>query len=153
MNGKMLKAKTQVGFELGHIIIEKEGKSCTCGNKGCFEAYASMNALKDNIKNIKNIKELTGKEMEEIIKNNIVDINDIIEEFITNLKIGLTSHINVFEPEAIAIGGSFVYYEDILLKRLINKMEEENLTFNRSRPKILIAKCGNNAGIIGATLT
>ena len=152
MNGKMLKAKTQTGFELGHVVIEKNGKQCTCGDKGCFEAYVSMKALKDNIKKRKALKELTGKELENIIRDNNSDINDIIDEFIQNLKIGLTSHINIFEPEAIAIGGSFVYYEDILLDKLVNKMERENFTFNRSNPKILIAKCGNDAGMMGAIL-
>jgi len=43
-----------------------------------------------------------------------------LDEFIDNLKVGLTSHINIFEPEAIAIGGSFVYYKDILLDKLVN---------------------------------
>lgn len=148
----MLKSKMQTGFELGHVIIEKDGKQCTCGNKGCFEAYASMKVLKDNIKKRKNLKEVTGKELENIIRNDNSDINDIIDEFIDNLKVGLTSHINIFEPEAIAIGGSFVYYKDILLDKLVNKMERENFTFNRSNPKILIAKCGNDAGMMGAVL-
>ena len=149
----MLKSKVQTGFELGHVIIEKDGKQCKCGNKGCFETYASMKALKDSIKKRKSLKEVTGKELENIIRNDNSDINDIIDEFIDNLKIGLTSNINIFEPEAIAIGGSFVYYKDILLDKLVNKMNKENLTFNRSTPKILIAKCGNDAGMIGGTLT
>lgn len=149
----MLKSKVQTGFELGHVIIEKDGKQCTCGNKGCFETYSSMKVLKDSIKKRKNLKEVTGKELENIIRNDNSNINDIIDEFIENLKIGLTSNINIFEPEAIAIGGSFVYYKDILLDKLVNKMNKENLTFNRSAPKILIAKCGNDAGMIGVTLT
>ena len=59
--------------------------------------------------------------------------------------------VNIFEPEAIGIGGSFVYFEDVLLDRLKNEILQDNLLFN-GRKEIIIepALLGNDAGIIGA---
>ena len=61
--------------------------------------------------------------------------------------------INIFEPEVIGIGGSFVYFEDILLEKLKKKLEEKDMLFNyRKEIKIEKAILENNAGIVGATL-
>ena len=49
-NGKMLKGKNSSAFELGHIIINKNGKKCSCNSKGCFEAYASIGNLRKEVK-------------------------------------------------------------------------------------------------------
>lgn len=152
MDGKLLSAKRNEGFELGHIIINKNGEKCTCGNRGCFESYSSMRALKDKIAIRKNLKHVTGKDLYEIIKTDTDEIKDIIEGFIENLNIGLSSLNNIFEPEAICIGGSFVHYEDLLLKPLVDRMNEENLAFNNNIPEIVVAKMGNDAGMIGSTL-
>lgn len=152
INGKLLRAKRNEGFELGHMIIEKNGNKCKCGNRGCFETYASMNALKSQIALRENLKSITGMELYKILKTSADEIKDILDEFIENLNTGLSSLNNIFEPEAICIGGSFVYYEDLLLKPLIDKMKEENLAFNNNIPEIVVAKMGNDAGMIGSTL-
>ena len=61
--------------------------------------------------------------------------------------------IDIFEPEVICLGGSFVHFKDILYDRLIKKMNEKMYVFNKqSIPKIVLAKLQNDAGIIGATL-
>ena len=66
---------------------------------------------------------------------------------------GIENIINIFEPEVICIGGSFVYYKDILLEKLKNKLKEKNAIFNDGNiPDIVCAKLKNDAGIIGATL-
>lgn len=127
-------------MNFGHIIIQKGGEYCTCGNRGCFEAYASMRVLKEKIANKKGLKNITGPELYDIIENEENLVKEEIDEFIQNLNIGLSSHINIFEPEAICIGGSFVYFENLLLNRLISKMNEENLAFNGEIPKIMTAK-------------
>lgn len=133
------------------MVIEKNGIECKCGNMGCFEKYASMNALKEKIRLKKNLKEITGKSLYEIIKNE-EDVVDIIDEFIYNLCIGLINLIRIFEPEAICIGGSFAYFEDLLLEKILQKLKEINEKLNIIIPEIVIAKCGNDAGIIGSTI-
>ncbi len=156
INGKLLDCGKYSGSEFGHMIIQKDGLSCNCGKKGCFEKYGSIKALKDKLRKELNLDEKTsGKDIIKIIKenNNNEKINKIIEEYIENLCIGLSNLINIFEPEALGIGGSFVYYADILLEKLKKEIIEKNYLFNtRKNFLILPALLGNDAGIIGSTI-
>lgn len=155
LGGKLLKPKKYEGFEIGHMVIQKEGIKCNCGRNGCFERYASMKVLKDNIQETLKIQNLTGEEIKNILlsKENKEKLEKIIEEYINNLSIGIANLINIFEPETISIGGSFVYFEDILLDKLIKKLGTNNMLFNKhSVPKIVMAKLKNDAGIIGSVI-
>ena len=80
-------------------------------------------------------------------------IKKIVDEYIKYLSIGIANLINIFEPEIISIGGSFVYYKEQLLDRLKDKLTNDKLLFNdREIPKIVIAKLKNDAGIIGSVI-
>ncbi len=154
LGGKLLKPSKFEGFEIGHMVIKKDGLQCNCGRKGCFEKYASMKALKDKLqKEFKNEK-LTGEEIKELLNhNNNERVEKILDEYIENLSIGIANLINIFEPQTISIGGSFVYFKDILLNRLEKKLGDKNMLFNNQEPpKIITAKLKNNAGIIGSVI-
>lgn len=155
LNGKMLKANSNIGFELGHMIIDKNGIECNCGKKGCFETYCSIRRFKENAKKILNIKEISSELLIEKIKENIEmnEMKQIINDYIDNLIIGLSNIIDIFEPEAICLGGSFVYFRDIFYDKLVNKMKAKRYVFNKnSIPIIKLSELKNDAGIIGATL-
>lgn len=160
INNKLLDCGKLPGCEIGHIVIEKNGKLCNCGRRGCFERYASMKALKDNLRaELGYGEDVSGKELFEIIRNNkkgepnYEGIENIVQEFVSNLSLGITNLINIFEPEAISIGGSFVYFEEVLLDRLKAEILKEGNLLNR-RDEIIIktAVFRNDAGIIGATM-
>ena len=152
LNGKMLKPKKYPGMEIGHILICKDGNQCTCGRKGCFETYASMKGLRDKITERLGIsKELSGEIIFELAKRELEKIDDILEEYANNLVEGITNIVNIFEPEAICIGGSYVYHTDILGDKVEQKLKSAR-TFNREIPEIVMAQFENDAGIIGATL-
>lgn len=155
INGKMLEYTKDWGSEYGHMIIEKDGIECKCGNKGCFEKYASMRSFKNGIIKLLNLDENTSsKNILEIITRRVNEkdkqVNNYIDEYIENLLIGISNIINIIEPEAICIGGSFVYYEKILYTRLIEKINSNK--YNCNIPKIVLAKLGNEAGMIGALM-
>ena len=155
LGGKLLRPKKYEGFEIGHIVIEKNGIQCNCGRHGCFEKYASMKALKDTVQKEFNRENLTGRELKEILidENNKPKTDVIINEYIDNLSLGLANLINIFEPETISIGGSFVHYKDLMLDKLIKKLNEKNMLFNNNgAPKIVMAKLKNDAGIIGSVI-
>ena len=77
----------------------------------------------------------------------------MIDEYIDNLSIGLANLINIFEPQRISIGGSFVYFADILLNKLNIRIKQKNDIFNSNNiPQIVTAKLESDAGIIGATI-
>lgn len=160
IHNELLDTGALPGCEFGHMVIEKNGKECKCGKKGCWEKYASMKAFKDSLREILGVDEKTsGKELLDILRKNdknnpkYMQINKLIEEYIQYLSIGISNLINIFEPEAIGIGGSFVYYEEIFLEALKKTLLEKNLLFNE-RKEIVIqtAILDNDAGMIGATL-
>lgn len=156
LNGQLLEPDRNEGFEIGHMIIEADGRPCSCGKRGCFETYASIRALKQRVTNILGISsDISGQYLREnllILDNK--EVQDEVESFLNYLKIGLGNLIDIFEPEAICLGGSFAYYEgNPILDRLRDKMKEPNTTFSNSKtPEILTAHFKNNAGIIGATI-
>ena len=80
------------------------------------------------------------------------NMKKFISEYVSNLSIGLINIINIFEPQAISLGGSFAYYEKTLLNKLSSSLEKEEIFNKNNMPKIVLAKLKNDAGIIGATL-
>ena len=140
------------GLEIGHMIIQVNGKQCRCGRLGCFEEYASMRVFRKEIEELFNIQDLTSYKMFEIVesKEKQVEVEKIIDNYLNYLSIGLTNIINIFEPDAICIGGSFTYYASIFMDKLKHKIQENFK--GREIPHILTAKYSNDAGIIGASM-
>ena len=160
VNNELLKGKEVSGYEFGHMIIEKDGIECNCGKKGCFEQYGSMKKLKKDLKTILDLSEFTtSRQLVDLLKydkalsKNDERIRKVIEEFTDNLSIGMSNLINIFEPEIIGIGGSFVFFEEFLLEKLKSKIISGNLLFNK-RDDIIVksAILANDAGIIGASM-
>ena len=154
LDGKLLKPKRFSGFEVGHMVINKNGIECNCGRKGCFETYCSMRRLKEKISNEFNLNTIDGIKIREFIEQNQENdkLDKILDEYIQDLQIGIANLINIFEPQAISIGGSFGHYE-ILLKRLQDKINEKTELYNKEQiPEILTADLKNDAGIIGAAM-
>ena len=140
------------GFEIGHMTIEINGRKCRCGKLGCFEEYASMRVFRREIEELFNIEKLTSYKMFEILesKEKHEEVNEVIQRYIEYLSLGICNLINIFEPDAICIGGSFAYYAPIFMDKLKEKVK--NNFKNREIPALLIAKYENDAGIIGASM-
>lgn len=186
LNGKLLKANKSIGFELGHMIIDKNGLKCNCGKRGCFETYCSIKRFKENIANILNLKESSSEEIKEILEKmmitdkngkdsilinllgnetsivygklciseqDVLRVREVVEQYISDLIIGLSNIIEIFEPEAICLGGSFVFFKNIFYNKLVEEMNKRKYVFNKDNlPKIILAELKNDAGIIGAVL-
>ena len=160
INGKLLDAGEYPGCEFGHMVIKENGLECNCGRKGCFEKYGSMRAFKDNLRNELGLEEKTsGKELMAILKNTTKESKDyakiekVRKQYIRDLSVGIANLVNIFEPEAIGIGGSFVYFSEVLLQDVKETILKEDMLFNpRKEINIQTAVLGNEAGIIGATL-
>ena len=160
INNELLNTGNVPGCEIGHMVIKENGILCNCGRKGCFEKYASMKAFKNNLRNELGYNDNTsGKELMAIIKdsekgtNEYFKIEKVRKQYVKDLSIGIANLINIFEPEAIGIGGSFVYFSEVLLQDLKTELLKENILFNPRRElNIQTAVLGNEAGIIGATL-
>lgn len=153
LNGDLLVPNKYEGFEIGHMTIEKKGIKCNCGRKGCFERYASMKVLKEKIAKKIGKEYISGEELKYLLEEtNDVEIKKIVEEYVEDLTTGISSLINIFEPEMISIGGSFAYFEKTLLSKLIKRLEKEEIFNKDDMPKITLAKLKNDAGIIGSVI-
>lgn len=165
IDGKIYTGFNFCGAELGHTVIEFGGRQCSCGRKGCFEAYSSATAL---IKATKAAMEKNkSSKMWEIADGNIdnVDgktafdgmrVNDetakaVVDEYINYLGCGLANVINIFQPEMLLIGGGICKEGENLTVPLEKIIEKESYCIDPEKsPKLAIAKLGNDAGIIGA---
>ena len=155
-DGHLLESARTPGFELGHMTIDIGGRKCSCGNNGCFEAYSSIGNLRKIVAERMGLeKEITGKQLVEILRNNSknIIIGNVLDEYIRHFAVGLANIINIFEPEIIVLGGSIVYYEDIIVDKTREYLRKSNLIYNTDIfPKISMAKLKNDAGIVGATI-
>ena len=154
-DGKLLEFENVPGFEFSHTIIQKDGELCSCGKRGCFEAYASLKKFKQKVSSTFNLNTMSGEKIREYIYNNPDNeiLKNMIKEYIEYLGIGISNIVNIFEPDAICIGGSFAEYENIFYEPLKSLLLSGNLLFNQRHDIIIkLAKLKNDAGIIGATL-
>jgi glucokinase len=156
------------GTELGHTVISYNGKQCSCGRRGCWEAYSSATALINMTKDKMRELELKGipsalfdiaKKHNKVSGRTAFDAmrlgdkygEEIVNEYIGYLAAGITNMINIFQPEVLSIGGGVSNEKDYLLKPLNELVNVEQYTRgNDNKCKILIAALGNDAGIIGA---
>ena len=87
----------------GHMIIEKNGRQCKCGKKGCFETYGSITALKKSLQEYLKVENMTGKEVHDYLEahQNEEAIKILIDNYIQNFCTGLSSIIDIVLPEAV----------------------------------------------------
>ena len=161
LNDRLLKANKNNGFELGHMIIDKNGPECNCGKRGCFEACCSFLKFKKKAQQIldkygkaENVTDAKSLKIELEKNLDLLEIQKLIESYINDLIIGLSNLIDIFEPEAICFGGSFVFFKNIFYDKLVNEMEKRKYVFNKQSPlpKIVLAKFENYSGMIGSTI-
>ena len=155
LNGRMLEANKNMGFELGHMIIDKNGIECNCGKRGCFETYCSIKRFKENAKTVLGAEDMEPKELLRELEKNLEapKVKKLIDDYIENMIVGLSNIIDIFEPEAICLGGSFVHFKNIFYDKLVKEMEKRRYYFNKdSKTKIVLAELKNDAGMLGAVL-
>ena len=134
------------GAELGHIILYPGGNYCTCGQYGCVEAYCSGAAIS------KHYEKLTGKKLsgEDILKNTNKDpaANKVLDSFQNDLAYFLTTLRNIFDSEAIIIGGGVINSKDIWWNGVLNRFDK--ICNRPDSIDIIPARFLNDSGVIGA---
>ncbi|MBE6655405.1 MAG: ROK family protein [Ruminococcaceae bacterium] len=168
IDGKIYSGFNGAAGELGHIVIEYNGRQCTCGRRGCWEAYSSATALSAvtrekviecDIKGIPTLMtddyktrgKVTARTAFAAMKKGDKVAADVVDYYIEHLACGIASIINIFQPEIICIGGGICNEKGYLLDPLNALVEREQYTReNPQKCKIVVAELGNDAGIIGA---
>ena len=160
LNGKVYSGAHGVGSELGHMMVVAGGELCTCGNRGCWERYASATAL------IRMGTEAAKKYPDSVLAGKTLNAKDVMDaakagdkagveafdEYTTYLAIGMVNIINFIDPEVIAVGGGVSGAGEFLLEPVREKVAK--MAFYKSMPyaRIELATLGNDAGIIGAAM-
>lgn len=151
------------GAELGHTVIEVGGEQCSCGRKGCWEAYSSATAIirDGRIAAARYpkclINEYVDGDLSKVNAKVVFDAyhegdeyaKEVVERYIKYLAIGVVNTINLLEPEVLVIGGGVSAQKDNLLNPLLDYVKDE-VYGGEPKTKIKIAELGNDAGLIGA---
>lgn len=158
VDSNILLGSIGIAGEIGHFSINCEGKLCTCGNRGCYEQYASMTALiKDVKKNYDyidnfnyNKNELNGKIIFDEIEKGNEKLELILNEWIANIGSGLVSLTHIFNPEIIIIGGAVSKQEKLFIDPLRKYVTSKVMKRFGENLKIEGAELENQAGLVGA---
>ena len=162
IDGKLVEGNLGAGAELGHTVIVHGGEQCSCGRRGCFEAYSSATALIRDTKcameahpdskmwEIGRLDAVNGKTVFDYAS---VDVyaKEVLDSYIEHLACGLINYANIFRPEVILLGGGVCAQGDNLIKPLQAIMDREIYAGDKGpRVPILIAELENSAGLLGA---
>lgn len=149
LNGRIFEGSGIGGSELGHMVIIHNGRRCTCGRKGCLEAYVSMPAL------LRDAREACGREigLEELFSEagKDGDLHVVTENYKERLGAGVVNMVNLFRPQLVLIGGLMSEQAGELLPPLRKMIRDEVFGgSNGAVPDVAVATLGKNAGVIGA---
>ena len=164
INGRIFAGAYHGGTELGHLVIVEDGEQCSCGRKGCWEAYSSVTGLIRDARRAaeadpksmmwelcgNDLSQLNGKLISEAVDAGDEAASKVMDAYIRHLAIGLGNIYNVFQPEVLILGGGLSGRGDKLLKPLLELLQPEIYGKDMSKVDIRIATLGNDAGVIGA---
>ena len=167
LEGKMLTGYTGAASELGHMVIAEDGAKCTCGRRGCFEAYASATAL------IRMTRDAMAENPDSVMfavakENGAIDgrtafmaaergdtaAAEVVREYVKYLAAGVTNVVNIFFPEIVAFSGGVANQGEALLKPLREEVRRQEFggAYVKKHAKLVQCTLGYQSGIIGAAL-
>lgn len=165
IDGKMLTGCAFGGAELGHTVMAMGGKQCSCGRKGCVEAYCSATALvkatKEKMEACRdsimwklcdgNIENAGGRTSFDAMRAGDKAGTEVVDEYTSYLACAIASFINIFQPEVFIIGGGISNEKDYLIKPIVEKVKKEIYSADGTLvTDIRTATLGNDAAIVGA---
>lgn len=166
VDGKIVSGVNNAGGECGHMVIMVDGEACTCGRRGCWEAYASATALIRQTKSamekhpnsvmhdiVKAEGKVSGRTAFDAMRKGDIAGIEVVNNYIKYVACGLINLVNALQPEIICIGGGICNEGETLLKPLRRYVQAERYSIHsKIQTRIMKAELGNDAGIIGAAL-
>lgn len=165
-NGKIVTGVNNAGGECGHMVIVVDGEPCTCGRKGCWEAYASATALVNQTKRAMELYpdsimhklaeeegKVSGRTAFDAMRHGDIAGIKVVDQYTKYVACGIINLVNALQPEIICVGGGICNEGETLLRPLRRFIEAERYSvYSKIQTKIMKAELGNDAGIIGAAL-
>lgn len=166
IDNKIYSGFNYAGAELGHMVIEVDGLPCSCGRKGCWEAYSSATGLinmtkvklaetKDTVMHemVAHDGKVSGRTAFDAMRKGDKAAKEVVDKYIYYLAMGIVNIINIFQPEVLVIGGGICNEKHYLTDPLMDIVDKEQYSRNSTKKtEIRIATLGNDAGIIGAAM-
>ena len=164
INGQLFEGNQGKGGELGHTVIVLDGEQCTCGRKGCLEAYASATALiretkKAMLSNRRSlmwkicpeIELVGGKVVFEAATQGDKDAVNVLNNYIKYLGEGILNYCNIFRPNVVVLSGGVANAGAQLFDPLNEYIKERNYGYPMTpEVKVVPAELGYDSGKIGA---
>ena len=150
VDGQMIYGKSDGACELGHATLYPEGRLCKCGNRGCFEQYASATAIERRASehagspaNARDLLDACARKESWALK--------CLNEVTTDIAIACASFVNVFDPEAIVLGGGvFTTGGGPIASTVQEKIKDRCFASSQKDLRICASTLGGDAGVLGA---
>ena len=162
-DGKIIHGATGTAGEIGHIIVDLNGRPCACGAHGCLEAYASRSAIERRIEGalkkgrhsvildyMESGKSMTSSMIQKSIERDDELVKACVDEASEYLSGGIASIINFVNPKLIVLGGGLIEAVDYFYKNTIKKAKAKSLPVPASKIEFKKAALGDFSGVIGA---
>lgn len=160
VNEDVLPGNLGLAGEVGHLSVVPDGELCTCGHRGCWNAYINLNAIFKRIEKLANAQEsatiyerLSLEKFIYLAKSGDPIINKALEETAKWLGIGISNYINFLNPEYVIMGGPLSVLFDQVFPVISSEIEQRTLPWQRSGCPILPSIYREDACLIGVVAT
>lgn len=154
INNDLYTGSTGISGEMGHFTIETNGEVCSCGNRGCWELYASESVLLKEVEILNLFKSRKEINIENIIseaRNGNQDVLQILSKIGEYIGTGLTNVINTFNPEMVIIGNRLALFENWLINPINRVLKERLSAFHQESTIVTFSEMGNYSCVLGAS--
>ncbi|MBV7509189.1 ROK family transcriptional regulator [Bacillus sp. sid0103] len=146
MNNEFFRGHDGYAGEIGHMIVVPEGKPCNCGNKGCWEKYASESSIFEHLAESRQISNLTYEHIQNWINEGDEEVHELMEQFLFYLAIGLNNMINMYNPDVLVLDSELLR----IFPNSLNKISENlNSSISHYR-ELMISTIGKKSCVLGA---
>ncbi len=162
-DGKVIKGATGTAGEIGHVIVDLNGRPCACGAHGCLEAYASRSAIERRIEGalkkgrysvildyMENGKSITSHMIRDSIDRNDELVTQYVDEAAEYLSGGIASVINFINPQLVVLGGGLIDAVDYFYKKVVKQAKARALPVPVTKIEFKKAALGDFSGVVGA---
>ena len=164
IDNRLYTGMNNAGAVLGHTVIDKNGRKCSCGRNGCFETYCSAKALIEDTKeaalnhpdskiyqvcenDLSRITELTAFQAMELGDE---PAKEVFEQYVDNMAVALTNLANILMPEVIILCGGITELGEDLLKPVREKMHQWIYSRETTKPMLKCSEMGSASVLVGA---
>ena len=167
INGELYAGSSHTAGEIGHMVIDVNGPKCSCGNKGCFEVFASrlaifraiQAAIKGGEKSVltdmlgDDLKDLRSGDIRKAIRRGDKVVEKIVEDAAEYTGIAIANLVNILNPEVVVLGGGVIEaLADEMMPAIVKSAQAHVLSGTFRNVDIIASKLGDNAGITGGAV-